>query len=476
LTAGLIALATVQVFTAFINGARAAIAITGLLIKALKGLSIANLIAGAAGFLKSKPGAIAALVAGLGVGIDAAFNQGKIVTAITSGISGAVNQAFAGLGAMVPNVPKVMVDLVTDTSGLETPGTPKAPKKSKETKKVSAEELRMTSYLIKARLDGDKLLQAEIEYSLAILDIDSQILDVNDKKKKELLAAEKLLQAQLDIGKELGTTIAQDFIKRQELQDNYNQTVEELKIKAGVITGEELKQVEINRELALLVEKMPGLTDVQIAKLRELIVASQDVKKSFKDSFGDSLREYYQQLSNFGGQVADSIKGAFQGLEDQLTNFVTTGKMNFADLANSIIQDIARIAIRQAIIKPLLGGLGDIFGLSFANGGVFAQNGIQPFARGGIVDKPTMFPFAKGIGLMGEAGPEAILPLRRGANGRLGVESSSEGGSVSVTINVDATGTRAEGDQGRAGQFARAISEAVKNEIVTQKRPGGLLT
>jgi lambda family phage tail tape measure protein len=473
LTAGLIALATVQVFTAFINGARAAIAITGLLINALKGLSIANLIAGAAGFLKSKPGAIAALVAGLGVGIDAAFNQGKIVTAISGGISGAVNQAFAGLGAMVPNVPKTMIDAVPDISGLEVPGTPKKPK---ETKKVSAEELRLTRYLVKARVDGDKLLQAEIEYSLAILDIDSQILDVNNKTKQELLAAEKLLQAQLDIGRELGTTIAQDFIKRQELQDNYNQTVEDLKIKAGVITGEELKQVEINRELALLVEKMPGLTDVQIAKLRELIVASQDVKKSFKDSFGDSLREYYQQLSNFGGQVADSIKGAFQGLEDQLTNFVTTGKMNFADLANSIIQDIARIAIRQAIIKPLLGGLGDIFGLSFANGGVFAQNGIQPFARGGIVDKPTLFPFAKGIGLMGEAGPEAILPLRRGANGRLGVESSSEGGSVSVTINVDATGTRAEGDQGRAGQFARAISEAVKNEIVTQKRPGGLLT
>ena len=473
LTAGLIALATVQVFTAFINGARAAIAITGLLINALKGLSIANLIAGAAGFLKSKPGAIAALVAGLGVGIDAAFNQGKIVTAISSGISGAVNQAFAGLGAMVPNVPKTMIDAVPDISGLEVPGTTKKPK---ETKKVSAEELRLTRYLVKARVDGDKLLQAEIEYSLAILDIDSQILDVNNKTKQELLAAERLLQAQLDIGRELGTTIAQDFIKRQELQDNYNQTVEDLKIKAGVITGEELKQVEINRELALLVEKMPGLTDVQIAKLRELIVASQDVKKSFKDSFGDSLREYYQQLSNFGGQVADSIKGAFQGLEDQLTNFVTTGKMNFADLANSIIQDIARIAIRQAIIKPLLGGLGDIFGLSFANGGVFAQNGIQPFARGGIVDKPTLFPFAKGIGLMGEAGPEAILPLRRGANGRLGVESSSEGGSVSVTINVDATGTRAEGDQGRAGQFARAISEAVKNEIVTQKRPGGLLT
>ena len=58
---------------------------------------------------------------------------------------------------------------------------------------------------------------------------------------------------------------------------------------------------------------------------------------------------------------------------------------------------------------------------------------------------------------------------------RLGVEAAGGGGGVNVTVNVDATGTRAQGDEGRAGQFARAISEAVKNEIVTQKRPGGLL-
>jgi lambda family phage tail tape measure protein len=207
-----------------------------------------------------------------------------------------------------------------------------------------------------------------------------------------------------------------------------------------------------------------------------LVAASKQVKDGFADTFGESLRQYYDSLKNFGAQVADSVKGAFQGLEDQLTSFVTTGKANFTDLANSIIADIARIAIRQAIIKPLVGGVFDLFGIpKSAMGNVFAQNGIQKFARGGIVDRPTLFPFAKGVGLMGEAGPEAIMPLRRGRDGRLGVQAANGGGGVSVVVNVDASGTSVQGDNAKGAEFGRAISEAVKNEIVIQKRPGGLL-
>ena len=475
LVGALVAFASVQVFSAFIAGARAAIVITGSLIKAIKALTAANLLAGVAGFLKGKPALIAALVAGLGVGIDAAFNQGKIVSGITRGITGALDQAFAGFGAMMPKMPELpsaAAGAVPNLAGLQ---TGKAPKAAKEIKEITSQELDLSMMLNRAKLDGNKLVQAELEYMLTLLDLDKQQLGIRRRQQLEANAATTLLQTQVDYAKELGVSVAQDFIKRQELQEKYNRTVQDLEIKAGMITGEKLKELEIDRELNAIRERLPGLTDAQIAKLRELIQANQDVKKSFKDTFGDSLKQYYKQLTDFGTQVADSVKGAFKGLEDQLVSFVTTGKLNFADLANSIIQDFARIAIQQAIIAPLVKGVGSLFGIPFANGGVFAQNGIQPFARGGIVDKPTLFPFANGTGLMGEAGPEAILPLRRGRDGRLGVDAGGGGGGINVTVNVDATGTKAQGDDGRAGQFARAISEAVKNEIVTQKRPGGLL-
>lgn len=345
-----------------------------------------------------------------------------------------------------------------------------------EIREITQAELDASIKINAARLAENELLVAQAQFDLSILEIDKQKLGVRAKQKEQGEAINRLQMAEVSAAKELGAAIAQDFLERTKLQENYNRTVEDLEIKAGMITGEKLKELEIDREVKAIREQFPALTQAQIDKIRGLVVASKEVKDSFRDTFGASLKEYYQQLTNFGAQVAESVKGAFQGLEDQLTSFVTTGKANFADLANSIIQDIARIAIRQAIIAPLLGGVGKLFNLpGFANGGMFAQNGIQKFARGGIVDKPTLFPFANGTGLMGEAGPEAILPLRRGRDGRLGVEAGGSAGGINVTVNVDATGTKAQGDDGRAGQFARAISEAVKNEIVTQKRPGGLL-
>jgi lambda family phage tail tape measure protein len=229
------------------------------------------------------------------------------------------------------------------------------------------------------------------------------------------------------------------------------------------------QDLNIERQLAI------DLETLAIEKQKALAEATKETGKSFKESFSEKMDEYKKTLADFGGQVGSAVVGAFQGMEDALTDFVMTGKANFRDLANSIIADITRIAIRQAIIKPLVGAL--FPDVKNANGNVFAANGIVPFAKGGIVDRPMVFPFARGgIGLMGEAGPEAIMPLKRGPGGRLGVEASGGGQGVVVNVNVDAQGTSVQGDQSRAGNLGRAIAEAVRNEIVVQKRPGGLLS
>ena len=163
-------------------------------------------------------------------------------------------------------------------------------------------------------------------------------------------------------------------------------------------------------------------------------------------------------------------------MEDALVQFVLTGKLNFKDLARSIIADITRIVVRQQLMTPLLGGINSLFGLDLklnAKGNAFGANGIIPYAKGGIVNKPTIFPFANGVGLMGEAGAEAILPLKRGRSGNLGVEAS--GSSNNIVVNVDASGSSVQGDNDNARQFGNVIATAIQSELIKQKRPGGLL-
>ena len=134
--------------------------------------------------------------------------------------------------------------------------------------------------------------------------------------------------------------------------------------------------------------------------------------------------------------------------------------------------------MRFALFNAIAGifpGMGKFLGVTGnAKGNVIAKNKIVPYAMGGIVNKPTLFPMANGAGLMGEAGPEAIMPLRRASNGKLGVEASGAA-MGNITVNVDASGSTVEGDSSQANQLGKAIGVAVKQELIKQKRPGGLL-
>ena len=197
----------------------------------------------------------------------------------------------------------------------------------------------------------------------------------------------------------------------------------------------------------------------------------EQLDKTFGTQMKSKLDSFKDGIKSVGESMADVVIKGIKGMEDALVNFVMTGKLNFRNLANSIIKDMATIAIQQTITAPLTDWFSGLFKKN-ANGNVYGQNGIVPFANGGIVTKPTVFPFKNGIGLMGEAGAEAILPLTR-RNGKLGVEGG--GNNTVVNVSVDASGTEVQGDEQQGRLLGQLIAAAVQSELVQQSRPGGIL-
>ena len=203
------------------------------------------------------------------------------------------------------------------------------------------------------------------------------------------------------------------------------------------------------------------------------------------EKFADSVK-------NSGEEIANVTASWFDRAADSLANFVMTGKLKFKEFARSVIADIAKMIAKQLIFN-MIAGFGNMFGPSVgtqvggglgghlkklklirnATGNAYGKNGIVPFYKGGIVNSPTLFPFAKGTGLMGEAGPEAIIPLQRGKNGKLGVAGG--GGTTTVNVSVDAKGTKVEGDGKQMAQLGKMLGSAIEAELIKQKRPGGLL-
>ena len=190
-------------------------------------------------------------------------------------------------------------------------------------------------------------------------------------------------------------------------------------------------------------------------------------------AFDGELKRMQSTIANTNREVSVLSSGISRGLRKSFDGLVFDG-MKLSDALKGVAQSMVD-ATYNAAMRPVtnhFGGLlasgieGLIGGLSpFANGGSFSQGRVMPFAQGGIVSSPTTFPMRGGTGLMGEAGPEAIMPLARGADGRLGVRSASGAAPVTVVMNVstpDVQGFQRSQSQ-IAARMGRALGQGQRN-------------
>ncbi|MCV6824093.1 MULTISPECIES: phage tail tape measure protein [Halocynthiibacter] len=184
-------------------------------------------------------------------------------------------------------------------------------------------------------------------------------------------------------------------------------------------------------------------------------------------TFEAELLRMRETLSSTGLEVSSLSSGIGRGLRRAFDGLVFDG-MKLSDALNTVGRSMIDTAYAAAI-KPVTNQLGGIIAstvndavggvMGFQSGGAFTQGKVMPFAKGGVISGPTNFPMRGGMGLMGEAGPEAIMPLARGADGSLGVRTQGGGRPVNITMNISTPDV--QGFKRSQGQIAAQLSRAV---------------
>jgi len=205
----------------------------------------------------------------------------------------------------------------------------------------------------------------------------------------------------------------------------------------------------------------------QVSALEATLSEAGSVTANFASEVSkmqDAIQETSKDAEALSRGLSKGLRRAFDGL-------VFNG-MRASDVLGTVARSVVNTAY-SAAIKPVSSQIGGLlaqsvsgaFGGAFANGASFSQGRVTPFASGGIVSSPTSFPMRGGTGLMGEAGPEAIMPLSRGADGKLGVKMEGGGRAVTVVMNIS-TPDAASFQRSRtqiAAQMSRALGRGQRN-------------
>jgi tape measure domain-containing protein len=210
------------------------------------------------------------------------------------------------------------------------------------------------------------------------------------------------------------------------LIDDYGYAMEKLRVQIDLENEATRAGLTLTPERQAAINKLAegyALASVEAEKLAE---QQDNARRSMDEWLGISMdlaSGFVGDLRN-GVSVVESLGNAFDKLADRLID------MALDELITGLFKNL---------MGAIGGGGGAITGGLFANGAAFAGGRVTPFANGGVVTKPTVFPMANGAGLMGEAGPEAVMPLRRLPSGRLGVESAGGAGGDSTVVNFNPT-------------------------------------
>lgn len=197
-------------------------------------------------------------------------------------------------------------------------------------------------------------------------------------------------------------------------------------------------------------ETMAARFNSEMLKLQATVADTQREVGTLERGISRGLKRAIDGLVFDGDTLADALKGIGKSMLDAAYNAAVRPVTNHVGsvLGNGL----------EAVIQGLM---------PFEKGGAFTQGRVQPFANGGIVNNPTLFPMRGGMtGLMGEAGPEAIMPLSRGADGKLGVRTDGAGSRpVNVTMNIttpDVAGFQRSQSQ-IAAQMGRIMGRGQRN-------------
>ncbi|EBD2436889.1 phage tail tape measure protein [Salmonella enterica] len=308
----------------------------------------------------------------------------------------------------------------------------------------------------KLTADEQSVLAHKDEIALALqkLDISQQDLQhqnaLNELKKKTLTLTSQLADEESRVRQQHALALATmgmgdqqrgRYEERLKIQQHYQEQLEQLKRDSkakGTYGSDEYRQAE---------QELQASLDRRLAEWADYNAKVDAAQGDWTQGASRALDNFLAQGGNVAGMTENVFTNAFNGMTDSIANFSVTGKGSFRSLTISILADLAKMEARIAASK-LLGSVLAMFGFGTsaggstpsgayssaalsvipnADGGVYRSAGLSQYS-GSIVNRPTFFAFARGAAVMGEAGPEAILPLRRGTNGKLGVAAAGTGG------------------------------------------------